>query len=59
MLGVSLCFSDKYRKYLILPILVDILIWTILFMLGMHYFSCFISWFDNIQANILDVLVFP
>lgn len=56
ILGASLCFSDKYRKYIILPILVDILIWVVLWMLGAHYFTCFISWFDNITPSWLHWL---
>ena len=46
--GFYLCFSKKYRKFLLFPVLANILILLLLWMTGVHFFSSFINWFDKI-----------
>ena len=56
--GITDCFSSRYRKYLILPILVDIILWVFLWSVGYHYFSHFIVWINNFLPSWLQWLDF-
>ncbi len=58
-MGLSSCFSKEYRRYIWLPVIVDLVIWIGLWFVGVHYFTSFMhkinSWLPS-WLHWLDIL---
>ncbi len=54
--GFSLIFKRELRAYIIMPILINIVLFIALFTAGIHYFHQFVLWFNHLLPHWLHWL---